>query len=127
MALYQRWLASSAYAMRHSLENRARRLTENIKRAQEIVLTAPRDLPTEEDLEEMEEAERERLEGVLATITLAQNPAQVRDEVARRRDFRSSPSMPHGCDGTTSGSTAPHRGRRSRFRGDSTKSAIREP
>jgi superfamily II DNA or RNA helicase len=83
MALYQRRLASSAYAMRHSLENRARRLMENLKRAQEIALTAPRDLPTEEDLEEMEEAERERLEGVLAAITVAQNPNQVREEVAR--------------------------------------------
>jgi superfamily II DNA or RNA helicase len=83
MALYQRRLASSAYAMRHSLENRARRLMENLKRAQEIALTAPRDLPTEEELEEMEEAERERLEGVLAAITVAQNPAQVREEVAR--------------------------------------------
>jgi superfamily II DNA or RNA helicase len=83
MALYQRRLASSAYAMRRSLENRARRLLENLKRAQEIALTAPRDLPTEEDLEEMEEAERERLEGVLAAITVAQNPTQVREEVAR--------------------------------------------
>jgi len=83
MALYQRRLASSAYAMRRSLENRARRLMENLKRAQEIALTAPRDLPTEEDLEEMEDAERERLEGVLAAITVAQNPTQVREEVAR--------------------------------------------
>jgi superfamily II DNA or RNA helicase len=83
MALYQRRLASSAYAIRHSLENRARRLMENLKRAQEIALTAPRDLPTEEELEEMEEAERERLEGVLAAITVAQNPAQVREEIAR--------------------------------------------
>jgi superfamily II DNA or RNA helicase len=83
MALYQRRLASSAYAMRHSLENRARRLLENLKRAQEISLTAPRDLPTEEELEEMEEAERERLEGVLAAITIVQNPKQVGEEVAR--------------------------------------------
>jgi hypothetical protein len=45
--------------------------------------TALRDLPTEEELEEMEEAERERLEAVLAAITLAHNPPQVREEVAR--------------------------------------------
>jgi len=83
MALYQRRLASSAYAMRHSLENRARRLAENLKRAQELALSAPRELPTEEELEEMEESERERLEGVLAALTLAQNPAQVREEVVR--------------------------------------------
>jgi len=83
MALYQRRLASSAYAVRHSLENRARRLMENLNRAQEIALTAAPELPTEEELEEMEEAERERLEGVLAAITVAQNAAQVREEVAK--------------------------------------------
>ncbi len=33
MSLYQRRLASSTYAMRHSLENRARRLEEGLKRA----------------------------------------------------------------------------------------------
>jgi SNF2-related domain len=44
MALYQRRLASSAYSLRHSLENRARRLGEGLKRAQDIALTAS-DLP----------------------------------------------------------------------------------
>jgi superfamily II DNA or RNA helicase len=83
MALYQRRLASSARALRRSLENRAARLTDNLKRAQELALTAPRDLPTEEELEEMEEAERERFERLLEAVTIAQNPAQVREEVAR--------------------------------------------
>src|SRR5271157_3338685 len=59
MALYQRRLASSTHALRHSLENRARRLTEGLKRAQELARTAPPDLPDIEELEEMEEAERE--------------------------------------------------------------------
>src|SRR6478672_5338091 len=36
MSLYQRRLASSTYAMRRSLENRARRLQEGLKRAQEL-------------------------------------------------------------------------------------------
>ena len=36
MSLYQRRLASSTYAMRRSLENRARRLGEGLKRAQEM-------------------------------------------------------------------------------------------
>src|SRR5512136_2979683 len=36
MALYQRRLASSIYAMRHSLESRARRLEDGLKQAQEL-------------------------------------------------------------------------------------------
>lgn len=83
MALYQRRFASSAYALRRSLESRAARLTENLKRAHELALMAPRDLPTEEDLEEMEEAEREHFEQLLEAITIAQNPAQVREEISR--------------------------------------------
>ena len=45
MSLYQRRLASSTYALRRSLENRARRLEEGLERAQEMVRTAPPDLP----------------------------------------------------------------------------------
>ncbi|HXR36116.1 MAG TPA: SNF2-related protein, partial [Candidatus Binataceae bacterium] len=82
MALYQRRLASSAYALRHSLQNRARRLTENLKRARELVSSAPPDLPDLEDLEEMEDSEREHFEELIAAVTIAQNPEQVREEVA---------------------------------------------
>ena len=81
MALYQRRLASSTYALRRSLENRARRLTDGLKRAQAIVQSAPPDLPDPEDLEEMEEQERERLEEMLTAATLAGNADQVREEI----------------------------------------------
>ncbi len=83
MALYQRRLASSAYAVRHSLENRIHRLAENLKRARELAATAPPELPDPEDLEEMEESEREHFERVIEAVTIAQNPAQVREEVQR--------------------------------------------
>src|SRR5271166_4964357 len=86
MALYQRRLASSAYSLRHSLENRARRLTEGLKRAQDIALTAS-DLPDAEDMEEMEEAERDRIERVLEAVTLAQNPSLVREEIAELEEL----------------------------------------
>ena len=82
MSLYQRRLASSTYAMRRSLENRAKRLEEGFKRAQELLRTAPPDLPDLEELEEFEDAERERLERMLEAITLAGNAEQVREEVA---------------------------------------------
>ena len=85
MALYQRRLASSTHALRHSLENRARRLTEGLKRAQELARTAPPELPDMEELEEMEEAERERLESLLEAITLAGNAQEVQEEIQALR------------------------------------------
>ncbi|MGH8771800.1 MAG: DEAD/DEAH box helicase, partial [Pyrinomonadaceae bacterium] len=81
MALYQRRLASSTRAMRKSLENRTRRLDENMKRAKELAQIAPLDLPDPEELEEMEESERERFERVLEAITLTGNAEQVREEI----------------------------------------------
>jgi len=81
MSLYQRRLASSTYAMRRSLENRARRLEDGLKRAQDLVRQAPPDIPDPDELEEMEEGERERLEQMLEAITLAGNADQVRQEV----------------------------------------------
>ncbi|MBN1381312.1 MAG: DUF3883 domain-containing protein [Deltaproteobacteria bacterium] len=87
MALYQRRLASSTYAMRHSLENRARRLEEGLKRAQELARTAPPDLPELDELDEMEEVERERLEEMLEAITLAGNAAQIKEEIEELRQL----------------------------------------
>jgi SNF2 family DNA or RNA helicase len=87
MSLYQRRLASSTYALRHSLENRARRLEEGLKKAQERANLAPSDLPDPEEVEEMEENERERLEEMLAAITLAANADQVREEIAELRQL----------------------------------------
>ncbi|MDZ7393170.1 MAG: helicase-related protein [candidate division KSB1 bacterium] len=87
MSLYQRRLASSTYAMRHSLENRARRLEEGLKKAQELVSLAPPELPDPEEIEEMEESEREHLERLLEAITLAGNAEQVREEVAELRQL----------------------------------------
>ena len=85
MSLYQRRLASSAYAMRRSLQNRARRLEEGLKQAQELARTAPPDLPDLEDLEELEDAERERLERMLEAVTLAGNADEVRKEIVELR------------------------------------------
>ena len=81
MSLYQRRMASSTYSLRRSLENRARRLEENLKKAQVIAVMAPPTLPDPEDLEEMEDDQRERLENMLDAISLANNADQVRIEV----------------------------------------------
>ena len=87
MALYQRRLASSTYAMRRSLENRARRLAEGLKSAHDLLRTAPPDLPDQEEVDELEDAERERVERILEAITLAGNEAQVREEIAELREL----------------------------------------
>src|SRR6266550_2972408 len=85
MSLYQRRLASSTFAMRRSLENRARRLEDGVKRAQDLARLAPPELPDPEELEEMEESERERLEAMLEAVSLAGSADQVRAEVQELR------------------------------------------
>jgi superfamily II DNA or RNA helicase len=87
MSLYQRRLASSTYSLRHSLENRARRLDEGLKRAHELARQAPPDIPDAEDLEEMEDLERERLEEIIQAVTLTGNADQVRAEIAQLRQY----------------------------------------
>ena len=87
MSLYQRRLASSIYAMRRSLENRAKRLEDGLQQAQELAQTAPPDLPDWEDLEELEDTERERLERLLEAVTLAGNREEVRQEIAELREL----------------------------------------
>ena len=87
MSLYQRRLASSTRAMRRSLENRAKRLTDGLQQAEALASTAPPTLPDLDELDEMEDAERERLERLLDAITLAGNAEQVRDEITELREL----------------------------------------
>ena len=87
MSLFQRRLASSTFAVRRSLENRAKRLQDGLKRAQEVARLAPPELPDADDLEEMEESERERLERLLEAITLAQKPEEVEEEIGELREL----------------------------------------
>lgn len=70
MAMYQRRLASSTYAMRRSLKKRAKRLKDGLEHAQNLARQAPPTLPDWEDLEEADDAERERLEAYLDAVTL---------------------------------------------------------
>ena len=81
----RRRLASSTYSLRRSLEKRARRLEDGLKRAQELIATVPPVLPDPEELEEMEESERERLEAMLEAVTLAGSADQVRQVGGKAR------------------------------------------
>ncbi len=87
MSLYQRRLASSTHAMRHSLENRAKRLEVGLNRAHEIISLVPPDLPDPEEIEEMEDYEREKLEKMLDAITLAANEDQIREEIDKLKQL----------------------------------------
>jgi SNF2 family DNA or RNA helicase len=80
MTLYQRRLASSTFAVRRSLEKRARRLESVLERGQQLIQEAV-EPPDPEELEEMEESEREKWEERLALMSLARNPQEVRDEI----------------------------------------------
>lgn len=94
MTLYQRRLASSTFAVRRSLENRANRLGHALKKGQQL-LAEQIDLPDPEDLEEMEEAERDKWEERLALISVAQNPQQVKEEI---EDLRHLARMAEGVE-----------------------------
>ena len=97
MALYQRRLASSTYALRRSLENRAKRLGEMLKKAQEIARYAPPDLPDMDELDEMEDSERERLEDMIAAVSLARNPEQVKEEIGELNELVEARHPCRGC------------------------------
>jgi len=70
ISLFQRRLASLSFALQRSLEKRAARLEDSLRRAQDITHARPPDFlrtfPDPDELEEMEDADRERLEEQLA-------------------------------------------------------------
>ncbi len=80
MTLFQRRLASSTFAVRRSLEKRANKLDSALKRGQQL-LAEDVELPDPDDLEEMEESERENWEEKLILISIARNPQQVLEEI----------------------------------------------
>ena len=83
MSLYQRRLASSIFAMRRSLENRARRLEKGLADAQKLIQTPPPRIPGWDELEEYDDADREGIEHFLEAVTLAETADQVHEEIAR--------------------------------------------
>ncbi len=99
MSLYQRRLASSTYAMRRSLENRAKRLEVGMKRAQELIRLAPPEIPDPEEMEEMEEHERERIEEILEAITLAGNTEQIQEEIQDLKNLADRAKAVEACGG----------------------------
>ena len=64
------------------------RLEDGLKQARELVRTVPPDLPDWDELDEFEDAERERLERMLEAVTLAGNAEHVREESRRTPAIR---------------------------------------
>jgi len=87
MALFQRRLASSAYALERSLHNRARRLEQGLEDAHNLLSTPAPDVPSEEDMEEMEDGEREEVERRAQAVTLTRDAEQIREEIRDLRRF----------------------------------------
>ena len=87
MTLYQRRLASSARAIRRSLENRARRLAENRPQAQSPAAAVPASVPDPEDFEEMTDEDRAQWESRMDPVTLADRADDVRAEIAELEGF----------------------------------------
>lgn len=82
MTLYQRRLASSARALRQTLENSANRMCEQLEQARTLASQAPfSTIPDDEELEEMDEEEREEIQQFIVAITLASNPQDVQQEI----------------------------------------------
>lgn len=82
MSLYQRRLASSTAALCRSLENRVKRLQRRLSESEELMRNGPIDIPSPEELEEMEEVEREKLEKQIEAQSLARNPGEINSEIA---------------------------------------------
>ena len=87
MSLFQRRLASGTHALKCSLENRAKRLEDNLRNAKELAHQAPPEIPDPEEWEELEDNERERLEKLTEAISLTNNEQDIRDEIVELKSL----------------------------------------
>lgn len=87
MALYQRRLASSTYALRQSLERRADLLERKLSRADDLLKDDPTDIPDADEIEEMEAGEREAMEKKVEAVVLSQNREYISAEVSQLRQL----------------------------------------
>ena len=85
MALYQRRLASSTAALKCSLQRRADSLTTKLANADEMLKDDTLEIPDEEELEEMEESQREVYERKAEAVLLTKSRDLVNQEVTEWR------------------------------------------
>jgi len=82
MAMYQRRMASSTYSLKESLKRRHKKLKEELDSGRPLAESPALEIPQPDDWEEMDAAERERLEHDVEGVTLAQRKDDLRAELA---------------------------------------------
>jgi SNF2 family DNA or RNA helicase len=81
MAMYQRRMASSTFALKESLRRRQKKLKDLLERAIELGDIEIPDIPPEEEWEEMDAAEREAFEERLEQVSLARRKPELEAEI----------------------------------------------
>lgn len=81
MAMYQRRMASSIFALKESLRRRQKKLKEQLESADALTEAPLPDLPAEEDWEEMEAHTREELELKLERVTITRRKSDIAAEI----------------------------------------------
>lgn len=81
MAMYQRRMASSIFALKESLRRRQKKLKEQLESADALTEAPLPDLPAEEDWEEMDAHTREELESKLERVTIARHKSDLAAEI----------------------------------------------
>jgi SNF2 family DNA or RNA helicase len=81
MAMYQRRMASSTYSLKHSLLRRQKALKQLLETANQLGEVSAPEVPTEQEWEEMDDAEREAKERELERATLARRKGDLEIEL----------------------------------------------
>ena len=81
MAMYQRRMASSTHSLKQSLIRRQKGLKQLLETANQLGDLPMPDIPSEEEWEEMDDAEREQKERELERATLARRKPELQDEL----------------------------------------------
>jgi superfamily II DNA or RNA helicase len=87
MAMYQRRMASSTYSLKESLKRRHKKLKDELESGKPLAETPSPVIPEPESWDEMEDAERERLEHEVEGVTLALRREDLRTELAELNDL----------------------------------------
>jgi superfamily II DNA or RNA helicase len=87
MAMYQRRMASSTHSLKQSLVRRQKGLKELLESANQLGEIPMPDIPTEEEWEEMDDAEREKKERELERATLARRKSDLEQELKEIADL----------------------------------------
>ena len=81
MAMYQRRMASSTHALKESLLRRQKALKHLLEKPTNLAISRCRKFPTQEEWEEMDDAEREAKEREMERATLSRRKPELEDEL----------------------------------------------